>query len=281
MEAVVAVDDPRAGGRGAGELQRRLDRLRARVREHDGAEVRRGAAQQLLREHARQGGDAHLRQRRGVGGQEALELRADRGVVAADREHAVAPEHVEIAVAVRVDQVRALTVRPGAVEADRAQNAAQLGIDVALVQGQRLALAAREDLGDVQARHDGGRLARHARPSARSDCFSDRLRTWCVVGSDVWARLRMTTSSVSGNIGHAAPPGRPVPRIAARRSRWPPAVRQFPAPVAGTNTDVRSPRARDGGGHSAWATDRVRRSQLHNMMRLYRILTLTEIVWRT
>ena len=59
----------------------------------------------------------------------SIERGADARVVAADVVHPEAAEHVEVAVAVGVVEVGAVGARPGAVEADRAQDAHELRVD--------------------------------------------------------------------------------------------------------------------------------------------------------
>jgi hypothetical protein len=54
VEAAVDRDDSLPPGRGPADLQRRLDRLRARVRKEDAPEARRRDAQEFLGEEARE-----------------------------------------------------------------------------------------------------------------------------------------------------------------------------------------------------------------------------------
>src|SRR5205823_2689777 len=83
------------------------------------------------------------------------ELLSHSRVVAPEREGAVAGEEVEEGVARGVDQVWTRAADPGAVEADRAQDADELRVHVALVQQGLLAAALGEDLRHVKARHAG------------------------------------------------------------------------------------------------------------------------------
>ena len=80
-------------------------------------------AEQLLREQRRQRRDAELHRAGQVELERLDERRADARVVAADVEHPEAAEHVEVALAVGVAEVRALGARPRAVEADRPEDA--------------------------------------------------------------------------------------------------------------------------------------------------------------
>ena len=107
-----ARDDARAPGRRAAELQRRLDRLGARAREEHALEPRRRAADQLLGEQRRQRRCAELHRAGQVELERLDERRAHARVVAADVEHPEAAEHVEVLVAARVPEVRALGARP-------------------------------------------------------------------------------------------------------------------------------------------------------------------------
>ncbi len=116
-------------------------------------DARRRAREQLLGEHAAQQRHAELRQVAGAR-LHHLSHRGDRrGVVAPDREHAVAAEQVEVALAVGVDQVRALAAGPHAVEAERPQDAPHLGVQVAVVERHLLAAPRRQDLAHAAQRH--------------------------------------------------------------------------------------------------------------------------------
>src|SRR5207247_1174948 len=85
-------------------------------------------------EARRQRVDAELHGARPVELQRLDESLADARVVSPDVEHAEAAEHVEVAVAVRVPEVRALCPGPAAVEADRPQQADELRVDRLRVQ---------------------------------------------------------------------------------------------------------------------------------------------------
>ena len=149
MERVVAVEDPRAPGRAARELDRGLDRLGARVGVDDRVEPGGGARHELLGQHARQQRQAHRGERRRVGHERGDQLLAHAGVIAAQREHPEPRQQVEPALAGVVDQVGALAAHPGAVVAERAQDAAELRVEVAVVQRGRFAGALGEDGRDV------------------------------------------------------------------------------------------------------------------------------------
>ena len=116
VEPVIGVEHARAAGRGARDLDRRLDRLGSRVRRHHRGDAARCARQQLLRQHPAQQRHAELRQVRGFGGEHVLHRRDHVGMVAAEREHPVARDQVEIALTVGVDQMRPIAADPRAVE---------------------------------------------------------------------------------------------------------------------------------------------------------------------
>ncbi len=169
VEGVLGVEDPRAPGRRARDLDRRLDRLRAAVRRHHRADARRRAREQLLGEHAAEQRHAELRQVAGPRGHRLLHGRDRLGVVAPDREHAIAAEQVEVALAALVDQVRALAAAPRLVEAERPQDPAHLRVQEAVVQLHLLAGAAGDDLSDGRRRRAVHALSvREARRGARA-----------------------------------------------------------------------------------------------------------------
>jgi hypothetical protein len=106
----------------ARELHRALDGLGPAVGAHDGVDRSRGAREQLLGQHPLEQGHAQLRQIGRPGLEHAADGVGDLRVVATHREHPVAAEEIEVAVAVLVDQVGALAVHPAAVEAQRAHD---------------------------------------------------------------------------------------------------------------------------------------------------------------
>ena len=121
--------DPAALRRRAAELQCCLDRLGPGARELHALEPGGNAGEQRLGEQPRQRGRAELD---GAGQLELERLDqrvANARVVPADVEHPEAAEHVEVAVAVGVPEVRALGALPRAVEVDRAQHAHELRVD--------------------------------------------------------------------------------------------------------------------------------------------------------
>ena len=145
---MVGVEDALAARCGARDLDRRLDRLGAAVRGHDRRHARGRAPDQLLGEHPAQERHAELRQVAGAGGEHRLDRRDRLGMVAADREHAVAAEEVQVALAVRIDQVGAVAADPHLVEAERAHDAPHLRVQIAVAERELLARAGAQDLLD-------------------------------------------------------------------------------------------------------------------------------------
>ncbi len=177
VEGVLGVQHTWAPGGGACDLDRRLDRLRAGVRRDHRGDAVGGAREQLLGEHAAEQRHPELRQVPGARGHHLLDRCNRLGVVAPDREHAVAAEQVQIALPVGVDQMCALAARPYLVESERAQDPPHLRVQIAVVQRHLLACTGAEDL-----LHAGrGRIAggyAHALSLART-CMSGRLTVLC------------------------------------------------------------------------------------------------------
>ena len=151
VEGVLDADDALPLRRRAAELDRRLDRLGAAVREQRLPDRRGRAADELLGEQRRHRRHAHLRRVRGLDLHRLGEPVADARVVPPDVEHPEAAEPVEIAVAARVVEIGALGARPVAVEPDRPQHADHLRVHVLGVQVERLAGARLEQV--VQLAH--------------------------------------------------------------------------------------------------------------------------------
>ena len=156
MEAVAGVEDPRAPGGGAGELDRPLDRLGAGVGGHHRGDPCRGARDERLGQHARKDRHAELGEVRAVRVDQLAQRGDDIGVVAPDREGPVAAEQVEVARPVGVDQVRSFAAHPDAVEAERANDPPELGVEEAVVERHRLAGARSEGLSDGGVSCDHG-----------------------------------------------------------------------------------------------------------------------------
>src|SRR5581483_1507222 len=122
-------DHPRAPRRRAAELERGLDRLGAGAREEHALEARRRALEECLGKKAGERRDAELHRAWKLEVERLLQRAADGLVVPPDVVHAEAAEQVEVAVAVVVEEVRAVRARPRAVETDRLQHAHELRID--------------------------------------------------------------------------------------------------------------------------------------------------------
>ena len=116
-------------GRGAAELDRRLDRLGAGVREEDAVDRGGQPLDERLREPRGDRRDPELDRVRRLRLQVLDQRRLDARVVAPDREHAEAAEQVEVLDAVRVGEVRAARAGPALVEPDRPQHAHELRVD--------------------------------------------------------------------------------------------------------------------------------------------------------
>ncbi len=174
VEAVLRREHARAPGRRAAELDRRLDRLGARAREERAPDARRRAAQQLLREQRRQHVDADLHRARPLQLERLDQGLAHTGIVAPDVEHAEAAEHVQVAVAVAVPEVRALGPRPLPVEPDRPQQPDELRVDRLRVEVERLGAALVDQLrqpahaGIIATRRSARRRRRSAPRPARA-----------------------------------------------------------------------------------------------------------------
>ena len=133
VEGVITVDDLRAAGRGAGELDRPLHRFRAGIAEEDLVEVRQPRDQPFGQQAGQQRG-IHLHQAGEPRVQHAAQRVRDRRVVAADGEDAEAAQQVQVAVAGGVEQVGAFAADVVDVEADRLQHADELRVEVAVEQ---------------------------------------------------------------------------------------------------------------------------------------------------
>ena len=133
---MVSKEDPLALGRVPGELDRRLDGLRPRVREDDSAHLRMAARQQLLGEQARQERGVHLHEVRQVLVDRVVQRTLDDGVRAPEAEDAESRQEVEVAAILLVVEVGALPSYVVPVEPDRSEHSNELRVDVARVQGE-------------------------------------------------------------------------------------------------------------------------------------------------
>ena len=131
VKGVLEVEHARTPGGRARELEGGVHGVGAGVGEEDGVESGRHPRDELLGEEAGEQRDVHLDEARPLQLEGFLERAPHRGVVAAEIEDTVAGEEVEVALAVGVPEVRALALHPDLVEADDAQDAGQLGAEVA------------------------------------------------------------------------------------------------------------------------------------------------------
>ena len=147
MERVLGVEHPPAAGRRAGDLDRRLDRLGAAVGRAPSPR-RSPARARAAPRPARRSAASHPA---GAGCPSArrhhLPQRRDHlRVVAPDREHAIAAEQVEVALAPGRRSGARPRRPPTPVEAERAQDPPHLRVQVAVVELELLAPAGGEDL---------------------------------------------------------------------------------------------------------------------------------------
>ena len=152
VEGVAAIHDAAAPGRGARELDRRLDRLRAGIGEEHLVEMRH-EREQPLGQNAGERRDVHLHEIRQVGVEHALQRRANRRMIAADREHAEAAQQVEIAVALAVVEVLAASLAKADIIADRPQHPDHLLVEAAAMQAEALGFVALEQRRNVDVSH--------------------------------------------------------------------------------------------------------------------------------
>ena len=153
MKAALDGDDTRATGCRTADLDRRLDRLRARAREEHTAEPRRCALEERFREQAPERVDAERELSRCVERQRFDERRSHTRVVAADVVHPEPAEPVEIPVSIGVIQVRALCPSPAPVEADRLQHPHVLRVDRTRMELERVASARLQQLRHAEVGH--------------------------------------------------------------------------------------------------------------------------------
>ena len=129
VEGVVGGEDARAPGRGAPDLDRRLDRLAAGAREQATLDPASGEPDQSLGEQAGEERRPHREHPGRLELERFCERGADPRVVPSDAVHPEPAEQVEVARPVRVVEVRAVGARPRSVEADRAQHPHELRVD--------------------------------------------------------------------------------------------------------------------------------------------------------
>lgn len=155
VEGVVAVQDARSASGVPGELQRGLDCLRAAVAEEHPVQVR-AVAEQLLGEQPGQRLAVEAGQVGEVRVEHVVQRLADHGVVAAEPHHPEPGEHVQVVVAVRVPEVRALGPLVDLVEADGVQHARELVVEVPGVEFVALGAALGQESAEVELLGTGG-----------------------------------------------------------------------------------------------------------------------------
>ena len=148
MERVAAIGDAAAAGRArAGELDRRLDRLRAGIGEEH--LVRCGTSASSRSARARQASNVHLHEVRQIGIEHAFQRGTNRRMIAAEREHTESAQQVEIAVIVPVVEVLAASLAKADVIADRPQDADHLLVETPGMQAKALGFVGFEQCRDV------------------------------------------------------------------------------------------------------------------------------------
>lgn len=133
VEGVRAVQDARFPGGVPGELERGLHRLRAAVAEEHPVQMR-TVGEQPLREQPGQRLAVEAGEVGELGVEDVVQRLADDGVMAAEAHHPEPGEHVEVVLAVRVPEVRALGPLVDLVEADGVQHARELVVEMPAVQ---------------------------------------------------------------------------------------------------------------------------------------------------
>lgn len=133
VEGVRAVQDARLPGGVPGELERGLHRLGAAVAEEHPVQVR-TVGEEPLREQPGQRRAVEAGEVGEPGVEDVVQRLADDGVMAAEAHHPEPGQHVEVVVAVRVPEVRALGPLVDLVEADGVQHARELVVEMPGVQ---------------------------------------------------------------------------------------------------------------------------------------------------
>jgi hypothetical protein len=155
VECVLGVGDLRSLGELPGELDRCLDRLRARIAEEDAANAGVRPARELLGEQSGQQGTVHLHHVGQVQIDRLMQRGLDGRMTPAERVDAEPREVVQVPRAGIVPEIAAFGPDVVTVEAERPERPRELVIHVPLVQGEVLPRALRERSGYVE---------RHAAP---------------------------------------------------------------------------------------------------------------------
>ncbi len=151
MERVTAIDDAGPAGRGARELDRGLDQLRAGVCKEHLVEMR-NEREQPLGQNSGKRRDIHLHEVRQVGIERALERRANRRVVAAERKDTKSAQQIEIALVLAIIEVLPASLAKSYIIADRPQHTDHLLIETARMQAKSLSFVGFEEGSDIDIR---------------------------------------------------------------------------------------------------------------------------------
>ena len=168
VEGVVAVEDGRAAGRGAAELDRRLRGLGAGVAEEQLRQPGHVAGE-ALGEQAGEQGHVELDQSGQLAAQHLLERAGHGRVVAPEREHAEPAQQIQVAVAVGIEQMRPLGTHIIHGEAEGAQDAQQLRVEMAIEQLELVAAPFLDEPCQIDRHRSFSRLPRsrdHSQESA-------------------------------------------------------------------------------------------------------------------
>ncbi len=141
---------PLPAGRGAGKLERAFDGFRAAVAKENGVEMRRRALGQRFREQPAQERAIHLHHVRQVELEHVADRLLHRRMVAADVEHGIAAQEVEVIPPIHVVKIGAFRARIDLVKTDHPLRCHQRAIEVLLVQIVVLAQPRGDDLLQVE-----------------------------------------------------------------------------------------------------------------------------------
>src|SRR6266702_2304236 len=143
MIAVGAIDDARAAGGAARELDCRLDAFSAGIGKEHLVEIG-NVFQKPLGEHAGQHRDVELDQIGQLGIEHAFQRLAHHRMIAPDRKHTKTGQKVEIARIVAIVEVLPLPFLEADIVADGLENPDELLVQVPIMQGAALGLTVRE-----------------------------------------------------------------------------------------------------------------------------------------
>ena len=150
VKSVITVEDPWTPRGAVRVLDRGLDAFGSGAREVDRVEARRDLLLQLLREQSGEQRRIHLDEGRRLGLHELAESLTHHRMIASDVEDAVAGEHVQVALAGAVEEVRALRAHVDPVEPDRLEDPGELRVDMIRVELEVLPLTLTDQVYDVE-----------------------------------------------------------------------------------------------------------------------------------